>query len=107
MIKIPKYVQEMIDSKRLVSMQTSDFTQGCCFKLYRLSNGQWEGTFIEEAERLTAWAVRECKSAWTDDARWYTTKEHRKPYYKRDHINLTIAEPLAVELVKLINGGKL
>lgn len=34
--------------------------------------------------------------------RWYTDKEHRKPYYKRDYVLVTITDPVAQQLEKLI-----
>ena len=34
--------------------------------------------------------------------RWYTDKEHRKPYYKRDYALVTITDPVAQQLEKLI-----
>lgn len=60
------------------------------------------GVFVAEVERITAWARREYAESNIHTYRWYTDKEHRKPYYKRDYALVTITDPVAQQLEKLI-----
>lgn len=69
---------------------------------YRKSNSQSGGVFVAEVERITAWARREYAESNIHTYRWYTDKEHRKPYYKRDYALVTITDPVAQQLEKLI-----
>lgn len=68
----------------------------------RKSNSQSGGVFVAEVERITAWARREYAESNIHTYRWYTDKEHRKPYYKRDYALVTITDPVAQQLEKLI-----
>ena len=49
-----------------------------------------------------AMRVREYAESNIHIYRWYTDKEHRKPYYKRDYALVTITDPVAQQLEKLI-----
>ncbi len=105
-MKIPKYVRELVEQGRLrpapldEQAKAEEGVYGYMFRLYRYSNGS--GILVSEAERLVAWANRQYAEAKLHYCKWYTTKEHRKPYYMRDYALVTITEPVAQKLEKLI-----
>lgn len=104
-MKIPKYVYELVELGRLRPAPFEYCGQGeygYMFRVYRKSNSQSSGVFIAEVERITAWARREYAESNIHTYRWYTDKEHRKPYYKRDYALVTITDPVAQQLEKLI-----
>ena len=125
-MKIPKYVQELVGLGRLrpapldeqakEAEKNENAVYGYIFRLYRLSNTQYLSTLMNEACRLMEWAHREYADAkilfslssgggerLTYDAiHTFSDKEHRKPYYKRDYILLTITDPVAQRLEKMI-----
>lgn len=127
-MKIPKYIQELVELGRLrpapldeqakEAEKNENAVYGYIFRLYRLSNTQYLSTFMDEACRLMGWAHRKCATAeilfslpsdggehLTYDAiHTFSDKEHRKPYYKRDYILLTITDPVAQQLEKMIAG---
>lgn len=123
-MKIPKYVQDLVEAGRIRSAPLSEQAKkskanknavyGYIFRLYRLSNTQYLSTLMDEACRLTAWARREYADAqilFSDSAEHlvydaiysFSDKEHRKPYYKRDYILLTITDPVAQQLERMID----
>ena len=125
-MKVPKYVQELVELGRLRSApldeqaneseKNEDAVYGYIFRLYRLSNTQYLSTLMDEACRLMGWAHREYADAKIlfslpsdggerldyDAIHTFSDKEHRKPYYKRDYILLTITDPVAQRLEKMI-----
>ena len=122
------HVQELVELGRLrlapldeqakEAEKNENAVYGYIFRLYRLSNTQYLSTFMDEACRLMGWAHRKCAAAeilftlpsdggehLTYDAiHTFSDKEHRKPYYKRDYILLTITDPVAQQLEKMIAG---
>lgn len=117
-MKIPKYIQELVELRRIeqapISEQSSDGgVYGYVFRLYRMSNAQYLYTLGAEAERLVKWARREYADANVlqhydseigRDTLFFTfsEKEHRKPYYKRDYVLVSITDPVAQQLERLI-----
>lgn len=125
-MKVPKYVQELVELGRLrpapldeqanESEKNENAVYGYIFRLYRLSNTQHLSTLMDEACRLMGWAHREYADANIlfslpsdggkrldyDAIHTFSDKEHRKPYYKRDYILLTITDPVAQRLEKMI-----
>lgn len=125
-MKVPKYVQELVELGRLrpapldeqanESEKNENAVYGYIFRLYRLSNTQYLSTLMDEACRLMGWAHREYADAKIlfflpsdggkrldyDAIHTFSDKEHRKPYYKRDYILLTITDPVAQRLKKMI-----
>ena len=125
-MKVPKYVQELVELGRLrpapldeqanESEKNENAVYGYIFRLYRLSNTQYLSTLMDEACRLMGWAHREYADAKVlfclptdggkrldyDAIHTFSDKEHRKPYYKRDYILLTITDPVAQRLEKMI-----
>lgn len=90
-MKIPKYVYELVELGRLRPAPLDEQANssiagqgeyGYMFRVYRKSNSQSGGVFVAEVERITAWARREYAESNIHTYRWYTDKEHRKPYYK-------------------------
>ena len=106
--KVPKYVTEFLEGGRIklapVREQDAGDAYGYIFRLYRRSNGDYEGTFKEEAERLAAWARREFADAKVLKYQWYTVKEHRKPYYYRDFALIQITDPVAQYIEKQLKA---
>lgn len=123
-MKIPKYVREFAEQQRIVAAPISEQSAeggvyGYIFRLYLRSNGCFWETLENEAERLAAWARREYADAkvldyfdttpgWNKRMKVYhfTVKEHRKPYYKRDYVLISITDPVAQQLEKLIAQTK-
>ena len=110
-MKIPRYVYELVELGRLRTAPLDEQANssiagqgeyGYMFRVYRKSNSQSGGVFVAEVERITAWARREYAESNIHTYRWYTDKEHRKPYYKRDYALVTITDPVAQQLEKLI-----
>lgn len=112
-MKIPKYVMEMVERGRIrpapldeqaamADVSEDRGVYGYMFRLYRYSNGQRDWVFEREAKRLMDWANREHAEAKIHYHKWYSTREHRKPYYKRDYALLTITDPVAQQLEKII-----
>lgn len=117
-MKIPKYIYSLIKMQRIevapISEQSAEGgVYGYVFRIYRLSNTQYLGTLQREAERVVAWANREYAEAalllhynsfivHKTPFFTFTDKEHRKPYYKRDYVLVTITDPVAQHLEKLI-----
>lgn len=110
-MKIPKYVYELVELGRLRPAPLDEQANssiagqgeyGYMFRVYRKSNSQSGGVFVAEVERITVWARREYAESNIHTYRWYTDKEHRKPYYKRDYALVTITDPVAQQLEKLI-----
>lgn len=117
-MKVPKYVSELISQGRLTPAPIAEQSAaggvyGYVFRLYRLSNNQRDKTFLEEAKRLAAWASFMCAQAdvlsYTDrdsgtnqTIHFFTEKEHRKPYYLRDFILVSITDPVALQIERLI-----
>ena len=102
---VPKYVVEMVMRKRITPAPTSEQQEdawGYAFRLYRYSNGQREGNFKAEVLRLVEWAKREGADARLVQHIWFTTKEHRKPMYRRDYALVVITDPVAQKLEKMI-----
>lgn len=88
-MKIPKYVYELVELGRLRPAPLDEQANssiagqgeyGYMFRVYRKSNSQSGGVFVAEVERITAWARREYAESNIHTYRWYTDKEHRKPY---------------------------
>ena len=112
-MKVPKYVRDLVERGRLrpapldeqasmADVSENKGVYGYMFRFYRHSNNQRERVFEQEAERLVNWANREHAEAKIHYHKWYSTKDHRKPYYKRDYALLTITDPVAQKLEKLI-----
>lgn len=124
-MKIPKYVDDLVRDNRLWSAPIGEQSAeggvyGYVFRLYRLSNSQYDSTLEAEADRLVAWANREYADAkvldfygpyfWGKDngvhkrrrIHRFTDMEHRKPYYKRDYILVSITDPVAQQIEKLM-----
>lgn len=108
-MKIPKYVYELVELGRLRPAPLDEQANssiagqgeyGYMFRVYRKSNSQSGGVFVAEVERITAWARREYAESNIHTYRWYTDKEHRKPYYKRDYALWKIILSLAVTLAR-------
>lgn len=72
-MKVPKYVQELVELGRLrpapldeqanESEKNENAVYGYIFRLYRLSNTQYLSTLMDEACRLMGWAHREYADA--------------------------------------------
>ena len=110
-IKFPKYVLALIEEKRIAPASIDEQSEnmdfyGYTFRLYRKSNMHHSHTHIEEAERLVKWAKREAAEARVVRSVWFTDKEHRKPYWKRDYVLLVISDPVAIQIEKLIKAQK-
>jgi len=102
---IPKYVETLLEDKRLRLAAGEEQAEhpealGYTFRLYRRTNGVYDGTFVDEAERLCAWARNKYADAYTTKLVCFTEKEHRKPYYKRDFWLMVITDPVAIILEK-------
>ena len=111
-MKIPKYVYELVELGRLRPAPLDEQANssiagqgeyGFMFRVYRQSHSQSGGVFVAEVERITAWARREYAESNIHTYRWYTDKEHRKPYYKRDYALVTITDPVAQQLEKRVS----
>lgn len=107
---LPKYVSEMIANRRIVPATIDEQAEnmedyGYTFRLYRLNNHQWPKTLEEEAARLCAWAKREYAEARVARSVWFSDKEHRKPYYRRDYVLVVITDPVALWLEKAMKGA--
>lgn len=110
-MKIPKYVTAMLDERRITLASQAEQAAhpdayGYTFRLYRYSNGTGLERLEQEAARLTAWARREYAEAAVLGEVLFTVKEHRKPYYKRDYMLLTITDPVALALEKRLEGRR-
>lgn len=121
-MRIPKYVREFVEQRRIAAAPISDQSAeggvyGYVFRLYLRSNGCLWSTLEDEAERLAAWARREYADAKVLDyfdthrkqrmkIHYFTVKEHRKPYYKRDYVLISITDPVAQQLERLIKEVK-
>lgn len=117
-MKIPKYVDDLVRDNRLWSapigeQSTEGGVYGYVFRLYRLSNSQYDSTLEAEADRLAAWANRENADAKVLEfydsylcgrrrIHRFSEREHRKPYYKRDYILVSITDPVAQQIEKLM-----
>ena len=100
---------------------------GYMFRVYRKSNSQSGGVFVAEVERITAWARREYAESnihisslsWRSFMSFFPISSPKassmlttflvgftnpgiKPYYKRDYALVTITDPVAQQLEKLI-----
>lgn len=105
-MNIPKYVLEILKQGRLAAAPVSEQDEkahGYTFRLYRLNNAIYDSTMAEEAARICAWARRQYADAYVLRSVFYTVKEHRKPYYKRDYTLVTITDPVALKLEKQID----
>lgn len=107
---LPKYVSEMLASCRIALASGAEQAEnpdaiGYTFRLYRMNNIQWPKTLEEEASRLCAWAKREYAEARVVRPVWFSEKEHRKPYYRRDYILVVITDPMALRLEKAMKGA--
>lgn len=108
-MNIPKFVREIIEQGRLAAAPVSEQDpqiHGYTFRLYRLNNTVYESTMAAEAARLCKWAARQYAEAYVLRAVYFTTKEHRKPFYKRDYTLVTITDPVAQQLEKQIDQRK-
>lgn len=110
-MKIPKYVQELVKQRRIrpapLDEQGELYDQklgeyGFMFRVYRRDNYYRDYTFEAEVKRLVAWANRNYAEGLVCKFRWFTDKEHRKPYYKRDYAVVSITDPVAKQLEKMI-----
>lgn len=110
-MKVPKYIRELVELGRLrpapldeqaKAVDAGQGVYGYMFRVYRKSNNQYDGVFVAEVERITAWARREYAESNIHKYRWYTDKQHRKPYHKRDYALVTITDPVAQALERMI-----
>lgn len=110
-MKIPKYVQELVKQRRIrpapLDEQGELYDQklgeyGFMFRVYRRDNYYRDYTFEAEVKRLVAWANRNYAEGLVCKFRWFMDKEHRKPYYKRDYAVVSITDPVAKQLEKMI-----
>ena len=109
-MKVPKYVIEMIEEGRITVASKEEQLEvdpiGYAFRIYRKSNTQRDSTFHEEVIRICLWAQREYSESRVVREKWYTDKEHRKPYYKRDYHLVLITDPVAIRMEKIIKSVK-
>lgn len=96
-MRIPKYIDENIFPHVALAPigQQAPGAYGYTFRVYRPSNAHYLGTFEQNVEKLLAWARREHADAYEVEKHYFTTKEHRKPYYRRDYILVVITDPVA------------
>lgn len=110
-MKMHKYITAMLEGHRIALASQEEQAAhteayGYTFRLYRYSNGTSLERLKQEAAQLTAWARREHAEAAVLETVLFTVKEHRKPYYKRDYVLLTITDPVALTLEKKIKAQK-
>lgn len=102
-MKTPKYIQQIIDDRRLQlapGWEHDEYCVGYYFRLYRNTNGQYLHNLEREAAKIAAWAEREYAESKVVKTVTFSTKEHRKPYYKRDYVLLLITDPVALKIEK-------
>lgn len=108
-MKVPQYVADMVLCKLIalapIYEQEAD-AHGYTWRVYKHSNGQWESSFEAEVLRLVNWAKREYADARLVRHVWFSTKEHRKPLYRRDYAIVVITDPVAQKLEKMIEEAK-
>ena len=114
-MKIPKYIQDMLDGGRIRQAplgeqakvyDTGQGEYGFMFRIYRRNNSQHSMTFTAEVNRVMVWAQREYAHVQFHHYCWFTDKEHRKPYYKRDYALVTINDPVARQFEKAMELAK-
>lgn len=100
-MKTPKYVQGLLGriAPAPAAEQDPEY-YGYTYRLYRRTNGVYSKTFRGEARKLCLWAYRQGAFARILGARYFSTKEHRKPHYMRDYILVDITDPVAKLLDK-------
>lgn len=102
-MKIPGYIRQIMSDDRLhlaPGYEHEPYAIGYYFRLYRKNNIQHISSLEAEAARIASWAERNYAESSIVRTVYFSDKEHRKPYYKRDYVLMIITDPVALKLEK-------
>lgn len=101
-LNVPKYVENLLANVGKCAIEEEDREDyGYTYRLSLPSNGHYHGVIKAELERFCRWAERNgAHSHIVGDWHIFTTKEHRKPYYKKDYILFVVTDPVCLNLEK-------
>jgi hypothetical protein len=101
-MKVPKYVERLLKDIVYAGTDLQDTScYGYTYKLQLSNNSLRWDIFEGNAEKLCKWAERLGAESKIIGRKFYTIKEHRKPYYKKDYVLFIMTDPIANELEKM------
>ena len=101
--KVPQYIAELLEGA-VPAAPNEQNHEGCVYgyvyRIYLPHNNIYHTTIEEKANSFVKWAERHFAYAKVHGWKRFTEKEHRKPYYRKDYLLVTVTDPVLYQLEK-------